>query len=1834
MKKLKFLFVKKGVISLYGVVVALILCIMLCGYMDLTQTTHVVEELQSIMDITALSTLQGSLDAEGVRFDRLTLRDYSYFLPDATGVSQAERLSVNSATDSAELLESLRADSDALKDVTIWIDGTNAENVNEIAVKAILRKNFDYYLTKLLHTGTGVSKQPLFDYGHFDEEHIETQTYQSPSIIKKYEIREFDAGLVYASWGVDAEDYAASNATGTDVYQKIPQAYIATTIVLYLSVEPTFSSMNVNIEESHVYNALNSANSSSKLHVEGYTDDGLLAVSIRTLSRMTVQGFIASEDTAGEADLGANFDSLPFTPEEYFDITDAGVVTGFSDAYYALPKEERPTTIKMPNTIRGITPVEIADNAFDESINSDDIVLMVLPGSIQVIGKEAFKDAEHMKSFGFHGTPKLTTMEEGAFRGCMSLLSFSCPSGLTEIPAYAFYECTSMSTFSFNAGLTKIGTSAFENCSRLKGELKLPGNLLTIEQNAFFKCASINKIYIPELLKNLGSGAFGRMAGLSLIEKHAGNTNFEAIENVLYQKESDGTYALIVYPAQKKNPIYTIPLVKGKLVTRIADFAFYGNKHLDTLAYQSDDNTESPEMLHGIKSVGISAFNRCTELKTLNFAGDLVNESGVVVRYGLQTIGADAFNGTGLSLVYIDKLKDTVSGSPWGANTNQTAIRWKADDSFDWSQVYDYTEDGVILGFTDYGASLITEDPNFKLLIPSVINDPYFGEVTITAIGNNAFACDGSLSRYANANSKIKYLEFIAEISSIGQNAFYGTRLEQFTLPDSVTTVGDRAFAKSSIVTFMINNTSDAITFGNYVFEGAPNLENVYLTPNIQTVGVGLFKDCLSLGKNDTGFDLSLVTWTELPAETFRGCVALKDVTLGNSITKIGDYSFAGCTVLEGASFTNQLTHVGKYAFSECNALSGLNFGPMIAEIGEDAFYKTPQLATVYLAVEEDFVTGQPWGAESFTDIIWKNSKWVKYYKYASAPNGTWKIIGLSDIGKEVLTNKSLTDFQAPAIKDDAPVVGFYMNDEESKEALKNLTSMKVLGIQHTNGYAIGDGAFKDCAMMTTFSMPASTKTIGASAFEGCKKLNSIAIPVTVTSLGASAFKDCSSMTEASVGAGVTVINADTFRNCASLEKLFMFGNFTDIGTHAFDGCTSLPTFHIKTSCKSIGDFAFMGCTKLGTVTSDIDAKLTKFNISVFEGCTSLTSVEFPKTVTTVDQRAFYGCTSLKSLLRSDVSGLTTINNEAFMNTASLSIIPAFPQLTTIGTKSFYNTGATTLTAQPKLTTIGTNAFQNSTKLTTLESCPALTTINDFAFSGCSSLTKLEQPALQTVGESAFNSCSKLASINVTSLVTIKANAFAGCTTLSNMTQSDSLTTIGANAFADTAITRLDLGKSISDVSATAFNMMNALNDIYIWRSEYSDYQTNTSRKLNVLNQGGDAAWGSQIGDSHVHWDNELKIKNTVIGTNTVIYDGTVSLSTSTKKGTLSLDYLYNGDVNDITFENPKPNICTMVRDDSTNSLKLTFDDNTSSYNTWKVIEKYGKSAIIKVDVNNTLSINKTSMSVTLEGPSASRQIGVLTIYYSGDMSELSAGLSGHKKDSGLITIGSISSNGTITVTGGGRSNDAVLTISGKDCGSKTCNVSIRHFISVKVNNATVDYGDTATFTVSTSCDTGYLTYTSDFGVSNTNKTVKIVDDGTCKVSDGIVSSTVSCRFRDYFNTTNANDYSVTVPSTYWTGDAFNNYQVKVERWTYYGPYALVGKHTGTSGCSTTDYGVNVSNSSNSNGGRACTFWAIVGNGNSGASIIGARPCREARPADGRNVALNGDGIRVYFNAP
>jgi hypothetical protein len=62
-------------------------------------------------------------------------------------------------------------------------------------------------------------------------------------------------------------------------------------------------------------------------------------------------------------------------------------------------------------------------------------------------------------------------------------------------------------------------------------------------------------------------------------------------------------------------------------------------------------------------------------------------------------------------------------------------------------------------------------------------------------------------------------------------------------------------------------------------------------------------------------------------------------------------------------------------------------------------------------------------------------------------------------------------------------------------------------------GNTIENGAFSNCSLMTSITIPNGVTTIGNSAFILCSKLASINIPNSVTSIGTAAFASCSSLT-------------------------------------------------------------------------------------------------------------------------------------------------------------------------------------------------------------------------------------------------------------------------------------------------------------------------------------------------------------------------------------------------------------------------------------------------------------------------------------------------------------------------------------------------------------------------------------------------------------------------------------------------------------------------------------------------------------------------------------------------
>ena len=85
---------------------------------------------------------------------------------------------------------------------------------------------------------------------------------------------------------------------------------------------------------------------------------------------------------------------------------------------------------------------------------------------------------------------------------------------------------------------------------------------------------------------------------------------------------------------------------------------------------------------------------------------------------------------------------------------------------------------------------------------------------------------------------------------------------------------------------------------------------------------------------------------TSIGQEAFRQCW-ITSVTIGNSVTSIGDLAFSLCTDLTSVTIGNSVTSIGRSAFSGCSGLTSVTIGNSVTSIGEHAFSDCTSLTSV-----------------------------------------------------------------------------------------------------------------------------------------------------------------------------------------------------------------------------------------------------------------------------------------------------------------------------------------------------------------------------------------------------------------------------------------------------------------------------------------------------------------------------------------------------------------------------------------------------------------------------------------------------------------------------------------------------------------------------------------------------------------------------------------------------------------------------------------------------------------------------------------------------------------------
>ncbi len=376
-------------------------------------------------------------------------------------------------------------------------------------------------------------------------------------------------------------------------------------------------------------------------------------------------------------------------------------------------------------------------------------------------------------------------------------------------------------------------------------------------------------------------------------------------------------------------------------------------------------------------------------------------------------------------------------------------------------------------------------------------------------------------------------------------------------------------------------NGKSVTSIGDNAFNESQNLTSITIPDSVTSIGECAFR-CVYLKSQSITVPDSV---TSIGDYAFYGC-RLKNITLGNSVTNMGDAVFADSRQLESINIPNSLTSISNGAFQRCGSLSSINIPDSITSIGGGAFAGCGALTNIDIPAGVTNIGGNVFAdCTSLISInVDQNNK-----KY------------LSDNG--VLFNKHKTEMIAcPGNKKDKYIIPDGITD-------------------------IAAYAFCGCRHITVIVIPDSVTNIGGSTFFNCSSLTSINIPLGVTSIGVGEFWGCSSLTNINIPSGVTSIGNYAFNECSSLKSINFPNSITSIGNHAFEGCNSLTSISIPSGVTNISDWTFQNCSSLASIT--IPESVTSIGYGAFECCSSLTSITIPESVTNMDNYIFYDCNNL-----------------------------------------------------------------------------------------------------------------------------------------------------------------------------------------------------------------------------------------------------------------------------------------------------------------------------------------------------------------------------------------------------------------------------------------------------------------------------------------------------------------------------------------------------------------------------------------------------------------------------
>lgn len=452
----------------------------------------------------------------------------------------------------------------------------------------------------------------------------------------------------------------------------------------------------------------------------------------------------------------------------------------------------------------------------------------------------------------------------------------------------------------------------------------------------------------------------------------------------------------------------------------------------------------------------------------------------------------------------------------------------------------------------------------------------------------------------------------------------YLRQIETIVIQPGVTSIGDYAFF---IVTNLDNNYVKSVSIpstvtriGDWAFGNCGGLEQITISDNVTEVGEHAFEDT-GLRSVTIGSGI-----TELPKSIFSGCNYLTDVILSEGVKVISGSAFWSCTSLEGIRLPSSVTAVYYGAFENCSALEYVVLGSGITEFSgqhegdsnqSSVFYQCTSLKDIYY----------PGGQEAFSQI--KNSTYVArmagieihYNSDGPEDKDSESEVPTSFIPTPVLERAEYingaveVEWTTPLNTVDTTYTadGFYVLRKTGGGSYERIATVQgdsfgtyrdtsvTEGQTYTytvQAYYQGQTGGYDAAGLTVKAEdPAGVSddlvyeiVDGHVVITDCRETaTQVVIPAQiegypVTHIGSAAFRDCKQLTSVTLPDCLTVVGSYAFENCTALTSIDLT-HVISIGERAFAWCSKLVDIRCGPDLSALGEDALSGWSGLLVVT-------------------------------------------------------------------------------------------------------------------------------------------------------------------------------------------------------------------------------------------------------------------------------------------------------------------------------------------------------------------------------------------------------------------------------------------------------------------------------------------------------------------------------------------------------------------------------------------------------------------------------------------------------------------------